>query len=97
MSEQTTAEKMTDLVAMKQELSPAIAKMVKLEKELKAELMESGDTPPIVEGLTVTMKAGYSRAGWDSKALEELALIIPEVLECKKPTAVKATVAFKFL
>ncbi len=88
------------LVEMKSEVAPLIKAIRDLEKETKLALMEmSADeiSKISVSGLDITPRDGYVKTTWDSKSLEELGAIIPEVLECKKVSEVKPTIAYKFL
>lgn len=91
----TVSEKLAQLRDMKAELGPALAEMKRLENEIKAELLETGEKVN-VDGVTVTFRKGGLSTRWDSKALEGYAIAYPEVLEFKTVSERKASVAFKF-
>lgn len=102
MQNRLTATKsdLEKLVAMKAELLPAINAMKELEKKVKESLllMPKDHAESLkVDGVDITYRSAHARSGWDSKKLEEIGGIIPEVLEAKKETAVKENFSFKFL
>lgn len=78
------------------ELAPLIEQMKSLEKEIKAEVLETGQIPD-VNGVKIQIRKGYVRSSWDNKSLRGYAAAHPEILEFVKETEVKASVSMKVM
>ena len=70
------------------------AYIAKLRGEIVAECVAGEKTIKTPFG-TVTFRRGGNRTSWNSKQLEGLALVYPEINECKKTTETAANAAIK--
>lgn len=73
---------------MKAELSPAIDRLADMERAIKRHVEQTGETAAI-EGASVSIRGGYERVTWDSKALAGYAAAHPEIEQFKSTAAVK--------
>lgn len=94
MNEFNLTEALEKYRDMNIELSPAIDAMKDLEKQIKDHILETGEMAD-VDGVTVSIRSGYTRTSWDGKKLEGYAAAHPEVLAFAKETAVGQSVAVK--
>jgi len=80
-------EKLAQLVAMRAEIAPAVEAIKTLEKEIKQEILTTGEIPK-ADGAKVTVRAGGERKYWDGRALEGFAAVHPEILQFRtiRPT-----------
>ena len=67
-------ELLDDLRVAKEALLPALAEVKIMEAEVKRRVLASGEAVH-VPGASATIRAGYSRARWDSKALDTYLLL----------------------
>lgn len=80
--------RLEDLLAtyrdMKAELKPALDQLSAMEKAIKAHVLETGEVCEI-DGAAVSIRNGYTRKSWDSKALTGYAAAHPEIMQfCKE-------------
>jgi hypothetical protein len=76
------------------ELKPLLDQLKALEKEIKSEILETGQIPE-VEGVKIQLRKGYVRSSWDNKLLRGYAVAHPKVLEFVKETQVKRSVSIR--
>ena len=65
-----------------------------LQDSIKRDCIDAGKTIKTDAG-TVTYRKGSKRTSWNGKQLEGLALVYPEINECKKTTETAANAAIK--
>ena len=76
------------LDAMRAELGPAIDQMTALEKDIRAHVLETGETHD-----RITIRNGYTRVSWDNRALAGYAVDHPEIKQFAKESEVGPSVA----
>ena len=81
---------------MKAELGPAIDALTLLEKDIKAHVLETGETGD-VPGVTVSIRNGYIRTSWNGKALEGYAAAHPEIEQFKSVSETGPSVIIKVM
>ena len=82
-SDEATLEEMLEQYRdMTQELQPALDHLKTLKKRIQEHVLETGQIAE-VEGAKVSIRNGYTRTSWDSKALAGYAAIRPEILQFK--------------
>ena len=69
-------------------------KMKKVEDMIRAEILKQGK-PFKCDWGSASFRKAYDRTSWDSKKLDGLALVIPQINECKTVTTVEASVSLK--
>lgn len=84
----TLSEKRMELV------KDLVSEAVELENTIEKEILKHGKSFKCVHG-AATFRKAYERTSWDSKKLEGMALMIPEIEECKKTTIVEPSVSVK--
>ena len=94
----STAARM-DILRAKTKERAAIVKEIDeriqfINDSIKRDCLESGETIKTQFG-TVTYRKGSKRTSWNSNQLEGLALVYPEINECKKTTETAANAAIK--
>lgn len=77
---------------LKLKLQPMLDELGRLEKEIKAEVLETGYIPE-VEGVKVQLRKGYIRSSWDDKGLRGFAVVHPEILALVKESRVGDSVS----
>ena len=81
MTQQTLEEKVAIFRDMSIELAVPLEQLKKLEKDIRAEIKETGELPT-VEGVTMKVVSPKKpRTKWDSAKLEGYAVANPDVLE----------------
>lgn len=78
--------------AFRQELEPQIAEVEMLTEQIKNAVVFRGESVEYGDG-KAQYRSGYQRVSWDTKALEGLALVYPEIWNLRKESTVKPTVA----
>ena len=73
------SEKLEKLRDMKAEIAPMIDEIAALEKEVKSDILDTGEVPE-VDGVAVKIRNGYTRQAWDGKALMGYAVSNPEIM-----------------
>ena len=81
---------------MKAELAPAMESLNRLEREIKAHVLDTGETAKVV-GAEVKIRNGYTRTSWDGKLLAAYAKTNPEVLNFQKVSEVAPTAVLKVI
>ena len=61
---------------------------------IKAHVKETGETAE-VEGASISIRNGYTRVSWDSKALAGFAVVHPEINEFKTVREIGPSVTIK--
>ena len=89
-------DKLTQYRDLQIELKPILEQLKALEREIKAEVLDTGQLPD-VEGIKVQLRKGYTRSTWDNKLLRGYAVAHPEILEFVKETQVRGSVSLKVL
>lgn len=89
------AEKLERLRDMKAEIMPMLNEIAQLEKEVKSDILDTGEIPE-VDGVMVKIRNGYSRQSWDGKALQGYAAAHPEIMQFCSETNVAPSVALTF-
>jgi hypothetical protein len=74
------------------EIKPMLDSLEAMKLAIRDKAMELGESMEI-EGAKVELRDGYERPSWDGKKLEGLALVHPEINQCKKMITVKPTAA----
>jgi hypothetical protein len=92
--ELTLSDKLELLIEMKCEIAPQLQTIKDLETEIKEEVLATGEIPQ-AEGAKVTIRSGYRRASWDTKALEGFAAAHPEILVFKQEKAYPPSVSIR--
>ena len=89
------ADKLARLRNMKVEIAPLLDEIEALEKEVKAEILETGELPE-VDGVTVKIRNGYTRSSWDNKALRGYAVNNPEIMQFCKESQIGPSVVLSY-
>lgn len=79
------------VTAKEEEYAP---RMKELEEKIKTEIL-SREKPFKCDWGSASFRKAYDRTSWDSKKLEGLALLLPQIEECKSVTKVEAGVTLK--
>lgn len=82
------------LVDMKREAAPLLAQIKDIESAIKNHVLETGETAE-VEGASVSVRNGYTRVSWDSKALQGYAAAHPAIEKFMKVSEVGPSVIIK--
>ena len=94
----STSVRMHELTDITKERAQMVAdvdnRIAILQDSIKRDCLESGETIKTQFG-TVTFRRGGKRTSWNGKQLEGLALVYPEINECKKTTETAANAAIK--
>jgi hypothetical protein len=69
-------------------------RMKELEEQIKDEILKHKKSFKCDYG-SATFRKSYDRTSWDSKKLDGLAMLLPQILECKTVTKVEAGVSLK--
>lgn len=77
-NEATLEEMLEQYRDMQQELQPALDALNTLKKRIQSHVLETGQIAE-VEGAKVSIRRGYVRTSWDSKALDGYAAAHPEI------------------
>lgn len=96
IEEITLEMKLEKLRDMKTEMAGPLAAIKELEKQIKGEILETGELPN-VSGLDVSIRKGYERVSWDSKGLQGFAKAVPEIMDFAKKSVTKPSVVIKVL
>lgn len=96
IEEVTLEMKLEKLRDMKTEMAGPLAAIAELEKQIKAEILETGELPN-VSGLDVSIRKGYERVSWDGKGLKGYAVAYPEIWDFAKKSITKPSVVIKVL
>lgn len=72
------------------EAKPLLDRLEAMKTAIRDKALELGESMEI-EGAKVELRNGYERTSWDSGKLEGLALVHPEINQCKKMIVVKTT------
>lgn len=85
-----------DVISMMQDKKAAkeeeyAPRMKELEEDIKAEILKQ-QKPFKCDYGAATFRKAYERTSWDSKKLEGLALVLPQIKECKSVSKVEAGV-----
>lgn len=88
-------QKLERLRDMKAEIAPMLNEIAQLEKEVKSDILDTGEIPE-VDCVTVKIRNGYSRQSWDSKALQGYAAAHPEIMQFCSESSVAPSVALTF-
>ena len=89
------SEKLEKLRDMKAEIAPMIDEIAALEKEVKSDILDTGEVPE-VDGVAVKIRNGYTRQAWDGKALMGYAVSNPEIMQFCKESNVGPSVALSY-
>ena len=90
----TLHELMEQYEAMHVELSPLMAQMNDIKKEIVKRVKDVG--AGTTHGrVTATLRSGYTRATWDGKALNGYAAAHPEILDFRTERQVGPSVSIK--
>ena len=89
------ADKLERIRDMKAEIAPMLDEIERLEKQVKYEILETGELPQ-VDGVTVKIRNGYVRSSWDDKGLRGYAVLRPEIMQFLKETTTNPTVALSY-
>lgn len=95
METNSLTEKLENLRDMKAEIAPMLAEMAQIEKEIKHEILETGELPD-VDGVKVSIRNGYKKSTWDNKMLTGYSLLNPEILKARKESEIGPSVALSF-
>ena len=79
---------------IKTELAFPLEQLASLEKQIKAHVRETGETAE-VDGAKVTVRPGYKRVSWDTKALEGVVAVYPELAKLRKEKQTNPIVSIK--
>lgn len=80
--------------ALKELLSPMLDELKQLENEIKSHVLETGELVSI-DGVTTSIRKGYTRSSWDTKGLKGYAKAYPDVLDFLKESKVNDSVVIK--
>lgn len=80
--------------AMRSELKPQLDAIREAETNIKKQALEAGEGAKI-EGVSVTVRAGYTRTSWNNKALTGYAVAHPELNQFRKESQIKPTAIIK--
>lgn len=94
MSEFNLTEALERYRDMSAELAPAIAALDALKKDIQRHVTETGEVAQ-VDGASVTIRNGYTRANWDGRALDGYAAAHPEILAFRRETEVGPSAVVK--
>ena len=83
-----------DIEAMRELIKPQLEEINSLEAHIKKQALDEGIGAEI-DGAKVTIRAGYTRTSWDSKALVGYAVVHPEINELRKQSEVKPSAIIK--
>jgi hypothetical protein len=67
---------------MRAEVKPMLDAIASQERQIKAHVLESGEVAE-VDGASVSIRKGYTRTSWDSRALKGYAVVHPEIEQFK--------------
>ena len=79
---------------MKNDLQPMMAELKNMEKFIKEHVMETGEVVEI-DGASVSIRNGYTRTSWDSRALSGYAAAHPEIQQFCKQSEIKPSAVIK--
>lgn len=95
--QQTVSEKLEELIQLKAEFAPALARIARLEKEVRSEIAETGEIPD-VDGVSIVLVPAGTREKWDTRALAGFAAAHPELLALRSevPVSPSVRISYKF-
>ena len=74
---------------------PFLDKIEEIEDSIRQEVL-AGEKSVKTEYGSCTFRKAYVRKSWDTKKLEGMGVLIPEIMECQNVSEVNATVIMKF-
>ena len=78
----------------KVDLQPALTELKNMEKHIKQLVMDTGEVAEI-DGVSVSIRNGYTRSSWNTKGLEALASLHPWILRQRTEREIGPSVVIK--